>query len=274
MYSASFWLVSTLNSDADYRKRLNQVIQAMVKGSPADVAWKRAFTAKELGALERDYRASPSRSDPVSHRLDWRPATPRVSAVRPLDPAEVHVLLARIHRNLRPAIAREELDMAIELDPRRAEALALRAIFDPDAAGRRDDAERAVALDPGAPLSWEALGLALLPPADQRDRARLREVVRRLEAFRESAESQCLGAILLDAVGDRIRALKLARAAVRISPTYFYGHAVLSRIAADGQGSPEAREARERAWALAPDGVDPAALALLLGGALGRDPPR
>src|SRR5882672_7489732 len=54
-------------------------------------------------------------------------------------------------------------------------------------------------------------------------------------------------------------------AAVRISPSYFQGQAVLSRVAAGGRGNREAREARARAWALAPDGLDPKVVELLLG---------
>jgi len=58
------------------------------------------------------------------------------------------------------------LDAAIERDPHHAEAFALRALLEPTATKqRRDDAERALTLDPGAPLGWEALGLALLPSA-------------------------------------------------------------------------------------------------------------
>jgi len=45
LYSASFWLMSTLNSDAYYRTRFNRVIEAMAQGSPAMVAWSRAFSA-------------------------------------------------------------------------------------------------------------------------------------------------------------------------------------------------------------------------------------
>src|SRR5262249_41842474 len=158
--------------------------------------------------------------------------------------------------------------------PQNAQAFALRALFERGASkARREDAELAVTLDPGAPLAWEALGLALLPATAPADRARLLEVVRHLEAFGDSAGSQCLGAVLLGSLGDRARALKRARAAVRISPRYFYGHVVLSKIAARAHEEREARDARARAWALAPDGIDPIDLEMLLGGDT-RDPSR
>jgi len=274
LYSASFWLISTINSEARYRERFNQAIRAMSKGSPADVAWKRAFTPAEMEDLDRDYRSAPSRPDPVSHRLTWQPISPTVSTPRPLNRAETHVLFARLYGRSKPSFAREELDAAIERDPQNAEAFALRALFERGASTqRREDAERAVTLDPGAPLGWEALGVALLPATEPADRVRLLQVVRRLESFGGSAESQCLGAVLLGALGDQARALKLARAAVRISPGYFYGHVVLSQIASRAHADREAREARARAWALAPDGVDPIDLELLLSGGA-RNPSR
>ena len=65
-----------------------------------------------------------------------------------------------------------------------------------------------------------------------------------------------LGAALLEALGDRKRALKLARTAVRVSPTCFY-QAMLAKLAG---AHAEAGEARARPWALAPDGLDTNAL--------------
>jgi tetratricopeptide (TPR) repeat protein len=262
LYGASFWLVTTLESDARYRNRLNQALSAMAKGTAADVAWQRSFSSIEMEALERDYRAARSRSDPVAHTFEWHPEPATVSPPRPLDRAEAHVLTARLFGRSRPALAREELDAAIERDAWNPEAFALRSLFENgQSAQRRQDAERAVEMDPAAPLGWQALGLSLLPAARDADAARLREVIRRLESFTGSAESQCLGAVLLEATGDRKGALKLARSAVRISPGYFYAQAVLARVSA---GS-EAREARARAWALAPDGLDPDVLVMLLG---------
>jgi tetratricopeptide (TPR) repeat protein len=267
LYSASFWLVSTLNSDAGHRKRFNSVLLAMAKGTPFDNAWEHAFPQPELEALERDYRSSPSRSDPVAHVFAFQPRITAIEAPRPLNAAEVHVLLARLHGRGRPTIAREELDAAIESDPRHAEAFARRSLLDPGPSKQqRQDAERAVALDPSAPLGWQALGLALLPTPRQGDKTRLREVVDRLASFGDSAESQSLGAVLLEATGERKRALELARSSVRIAPASFYAHAVLSKLAPGGENGREAREARARAWALAPDGLDPNILVLLLGG--------
>jgi tetratricopeptide (TPR) repeat protein len=262
LYSASFWLVSTLNSDAGYRKRFHQALSAMASGLPPDDAWQRAFPAAEMEALERDYLAARFRSDPVAHTFDWHPDPVRVSPPRPLDRAETHVLTARLFGRFRPILAREELDAAIERDAWNAEAFALRSLFETGVSPqRREDAERAVEMDPAAPLGWQALGLSLLPALREADAARLREAILHLESFTDSAESQCLGAVLLDATGDRKRALKLARSAVRISPGYFYAHAVLARVS----GGLEAREARAKAWALAPDGIDPDALVMLLG---------
>jgi len=48
---------------------------------------------------------------------------------------------------------------------------------------------------------------------------------------------------------------------------------VLSQIASRAHADREAREARARAWALAPDGVDPIDLELLLSGGA-RNPSR
>jgi hypothetical protein len=82
-YNASFWLVSTLNSDANHRQRLNRFIQSLAKGLPPERAWEGAFSGSDLEALERDYRASRSRPDPVSHRLAWKPAAARITVPRP-----------------------------------------------------------------------------------------------------------------------------------------------------------------------------------------------
>jgi tetratricopeptide (TPR) repeat protein len=268
LYNASFWLISALNSNDGYRQRLNQVIRAISRGLPPDLAWERAFTPAETEVIDREYRALPQRPDPVSHQLPWTPAALFIADPRPLDRAETHVLLGRLYAQSRPSLAREELDAAVELDPRNAEALALRSLFEPGRSMlKRDDAERAVALDSAAPLGWQALGLSLLPPARAAERNRLREVVRRLESFGTSAESQCLAAVLVDNLGDRAQALKLARAAVRVSPNYFRGYVVLAKLAAASHAQREARDARERAWALAPDGFDPVELELLLGDA-------
>ena len=266
LYGASFWLVSTLNSTSGYREGLRRVVRAISKGSPADTAWKQAFTAAQTAAVDRDYRVSPARPDPVSYRMAWQPPAVEISTVRPLNRAEVHVLMARLYGRSRQSRVREELDAVIENDPRNADSFALRALFASPSKQRRDDAKRAVTLDPTGLLGWEALGLALLPAVNPADKTRLREVVQRLESFGDSAESHCLGATLLDEAGDRARALTLARAAVRIRPSYFLGQAVLANVAAHGRKNAEARMARDRAWALAPDGFDPKALELLLGG--------
>jgi tetratricopeptide (TPR) repeat protein len=263
LYAASFWLVTTLESDAGHRQRFNQALSAIAKGATAEVAWQRAFTGAEMEALERDYLAARSRAEPVAHTLEWHPGAATVSPPRPLDRSEAHVLTARLFGRSRPVLAREELDAAIERDAWNPEAFALRSLFEKAASQeRRKDAERAVEMDPAAPLGWQALGLSLLPATREADATRLREVVRRLESFADSAESQCLGAVLLEATGDRKGALKLVRSAVRISPGYFYAQAVLAKVSPPG---PEAREARSRAWALAPDGLDPDVLVMLLG---------
>jgi len=264
-YSASFWLVSTLNSDANYREGFRRFVGAVANGSPADRAWAHAFTAGQSAAVDRDYRAARERPDPVSHRMAWQPPAVEISTVRPLSRAEVHVLMARLYGPSRKSRAREELDAAIEGDPGNADAFALRALFAAPSKERRADAERAVVLHPVGLLGWGALGLALVPPSNGADKTRLREVVQRLESFRNSAESQCLGAALLDTTGDRAHALTLARAAVKTWPGYFMGQAVLANVAMHSGKNAEARTARERAWALAPDGLDPKAIKLLLG---------
>jgi tetratricopeptide (TPR) repeat protein len=265
LYSASFWLVSTINSNPDYRERFGHFLRSMARGSSAAVAWNNAFTTAATEALDRDYRVSPTRPDPLSHRISWQPPAVKISTIRPLNRAEVHVLMARLYGRAQADRAREELEGAISNDPQKAEAYALRALLDPRAPTGRQDAERAVALDPAAMLGWEALGLSLQTAASPADMTRLREVVHRLESFRESAETYCLGALLLARSGAPARALALARAAVRISPGYLRGQIALANVAARAHRDVEARVARDRARALVPDGVDPRIVERLLG---------
>jgi tetratricopeptide (TPR) repeat protein len=105
------------------------------------------------------------------------------------------------------------------------------------------------------------------------EKDRIEEVIRRLSEFTDSAESQLVAALLYEARGADDAALKAACAAARINPDYFYHQAVLSRFAAHAKRAEEARVARTRALALAPEGLDPNTLELLFTQASPRSSP-
>jgi len=215
--------------------------------------------------LEREYRAEPTRAEPIFYRLAWEPSTPAVFPPRRLEFSEGHTLMARLYGAARRAEARRELDQAIALDPRQAEAWARRALLAPNAdAGPCGDAERATVLDPSLPLGWIALGLCLHSHGTSSEMDRIEEVSRQLDGFANSAESQLVAALLYEARGVDDAALKAARSAARITPDFFYHQVVLSRLAARHKRPDEARVARTRALALAPEGLDPSTLELLL----------
>ncbi len=256
LYQSAFWFTSALNSNAEDRQRLNRFIQGLHKGQAPGAAFAQAFSKADLGRLANEYPLQSTSAEAVSFRRTWTPpGTPAIQLKR-LDGSDGRVLVARLYGRAKATQARRFLEEAIALMPERAEAYARRALLVPASAEeRRADAERAVQLEPAGRLGWEALGVALL--ADPRQhREKLQEVAGRLEGFEESAEAQCLAAILRDALGEGKAALSSARRAARLAPAYAYSHAVLARLAENAGQAAEAREALARAAELA-SGFDP-----------------
>ena len=201
-YSSAFWLTTTLISDPVYRPRLNRYVRSLARGRTSEAAWKEAFGDIDPARLERDYQAEPARVVPVTYRVDWRPPAPLLSAPRALDYAAGHTLMASFCGASKQGDARRELDKAIELDPGQAEAYARRALLQPSPGlDPWADAMRATSMDPRLALGWVALGLNLLRSGDHQHKERMEEVTQRLLGFRDSADSQCVAAMLLAARG-------------------------------------------------------------------------
>ena len=162
LYSSALWLATALNSDPRYRPRLNRYIQSLARGLSSEAAWRGAFGDLDAAALERDYQAEAARTETVSYRIAWRPTPRTLSAPRALEYSEGHAFMAMLLGGSQAVAARLELAKAIELNPKLAQAYALRALLPTaPAPERRRDAERATRSIPSTPLGWVALGLAL-----------------------------------------------------------------------------------------------------------------
>ncbi len=261
-YNSAFWLTTTLISNPRYRDRLNGYMRSLSTERTSAAAWKKSFGDVDPQQLERDYLAEPARLEPITYQVDWRPPAIVLSVPRALDDAAGHTFMASLYGVSKPGDARRELDKALQLDPLQAEAFARRALL--PSADRLDamaDAERAIAIDPSLPIGWVALGLNLLWIGDHE---RVDEATRQLLAFRESADAQCVAAMLLASQGKRDAALEAARAAERLAPHFLLIQVTLARLAASAGRTAEAEAAVARVYALA-EGTDAKTLDALLG---------
>ncbi|HEX2573147.1 MAG TPA: hypothetical protein VH877_26600 [Polyangia bacterium] len=229
-YAASWAFVHMLNlGPENYRPRFQAYLADLGAGVPSEDAWQRRFGDLPRERLEHEFRQYVQRTEmPFQHQVYIPPRPPVERVTRPLAPADVHALWARI----RPWDSRENILRAGQ-DLRQAVALAPN---DPEVRywlsfyhqrwrrfGEAEaDLRQALAVHPREPRYWHALADLLDEGARQRgdtpSRARADEAVHHLmELARSPAELHFLARYYSER-GEVDEGLPYARRALELEP--------------------------------------------------------
>jgi hypothetical protein len=257
----------------EYRKRYVALSARLNAGTPFALAWKATFGDLHAVDLEHAYRAHLS-TRITMHPVPYQPRpAPPVGAARPLTPAEVHTLWARLARwkGKNAERVREHLGAAAAHDPSSPEVSFLRGLhairIDEDAETAVTMMEQAYAARPGDARVLLGLALALELREERRSRgffapserlrkdgrARLAEVVTALSRAATTATELGYLASREARLGHRDAALALALRAVKADPNHAASLELYAALAADKGDLAEAVSAQERAVAVLDD---------------------
>jgi hypothetical protein len=119
-YAGAWFLVHMLLDGPDtYRPRFNAFLRALNAGRSAKDAWHDAMAGIDPSRLEDDFRAHVSASSWPLYAQRIQPSPPATISERTMDPAEVHLLWARLAQSNPDgdSLAAREIDEAAGLDP-------------------------------------------------------------------------------------------------------------------------------------------------------------
>jgi tetratricopeptide (TPR) repeat protein len=222
-YTGAWLLVHLLrNGPERYRDRFDRFARALNDGKSADVAWRESMAGLDEETLQRDFEAHVESSEWPRFGKNAATRSSSSSMARPMRPAEVHLLWARIapHTQEGRSFAADQIGKAAALEPETAEieyargclAMALESYGDASVAFRKS-----VTLSPHEPryLFGLALSLSAEPFGTSGHAQEISRTGDALVAAATSPEQEALGAYFLMAANHPDEALQRAEHAVR-----------------------------------------------------------
>jgi tetratricopeptide (TPR) repeat protein len=239
-YAQSWLLVHLLLNER--RAQLDQFVGGLASGSAPDAAFRNAFGSLTAGQLDREARQYLDRGRWTDWVVKLKPVAP-APAARPLSSAEARAVRAQLH------------------------LLALNGASAAEAQRRaREEAEQALALDPGNPTAASVL-FAAMDARDPRPLGIARAAVERHP--RDSRSWSLLAAALPDGPGDRSERLAALQRAAELGTDDVNAQTALAFEYANHARAAEAVALARRATELAPGSpvaLDALAVALAANG--------
>ena len=125
-YLGAFGLVHMVLQDAKYQPRFDKLMELVGQSTPFAEAWSTAFEEVDKAALETDYRQHLlNKFETMVLRTPYALPAVKADVERTMDPAEVHLLWARLRpwRGADLPAAKADVDTAKEMSPASPEVL-------------------------------------------------------------------------------------------------------------------------------------------------------
>ena len=271
-YVGAFGLAHLILQDPKYQPRFDKLMELVGQSTPFADAWGTAFQGVDAGGLETDYRQHLlNKFETMVLRTPYALPAVKADAERTMDPAEVHLLWAR----LRPwhgadlPVAKADVDTAKEMSPASPEVLYVsaelhlalgeldKAVAEMDAAltARPDDERFLVA----------GLAVAQAAALNKDPSARVltgkgKAMIDRLSKVASSGDALDFLARYHEAQGAHDDALAFAKRAVKSDATCVRCYATLGEILFARKDYAAALRATDVALSLLPDGARDEAL--------------
>jgi hypothetical protein len=252
-YYAGAWLLVHFLRDGPeaYRHRFGALAAALDAGQSAEKAWQVAMAGVDASQLESDFRTHVNAlSWPrYGQRIQTLPPAPITE--RPMRPAEVHLLWARLAPPAADAdsLAQREIDEAAELEPRSAEVAYARGCLALSRQAKETAKvafEAALASAPREPRYLLGVALATGDCGSGPSAPKNTQLCESLVATARSPRQNALAAVFLSLTDRRDEALRRARQAFHDDGRCPFCAAVLADLSASNGDTPGAIGVLER----------------------------
>lgn len=267
-YLGAFGLVHLLMHDPAYQPRYDRMMELAAQGSSPRAAWDTAFADVEAEELELAYRQhmlNIHRFETMVLRTAYEHRNVTIDVNRVMDPAEVHLLWARLRPWSRdPETAKAEIATAVKLAPSSAEVAFWTGVFElrqGSLAAAASEMTAAVTAKPDDPRYLHGLAiahreLATTPKADTDAAQREADAMARLGKLAKTGTELNTVADHHGRSGRWDEALVFAQRAVKADPTCFVCFVTLGEAFFAKQQPGDAAAAQTIALSLLPDGVE------------------
>lgn len=257
----AYGLVHLIMHTPEYQTRFDEMMELVSKGLTVRQAWERAFSAVDSDQLETDYRKHlVNKYETMVLKTPYTEAPVKAEINRTMDPAEVHLLWARLREwgGADLPAAKLDIEAALRQAPQSAEVLFYGGLFraaQGDLAGAEKAFHEALAAKPEEPRYLHGLVHVLLRLPDRDANAKVRAAVDKLAKVASSGRALQTIADYHNAAGRLDDALGFAQRSVKADPSCSSCFASLASTLFAKKRYSDAAGMQQVALSLLPDGA-------------------